>query len=163
MKCKPQNLLDIYKEIRPFLIELGNLKLEEVNFDQVIRLGDSESMTLRPVFHFVFDTLSNIRGFGPVPASKTLHLVAPSLFVMWDRPICKELYDLRLNGYCYAYKFIPKMKEELEEAIESCMQERACSRTDAVKWLYEEIERIHHTRRTLAKAIDECNWIIAHP
>ena len=157
MKSRPLDLLIEYRKIATFSNELRNLRLEEVDLDQIITVGN-ESLTLKRVIHLVFDAISNIQGFGAVPASKTLHLVSPSLIVMWDNAICLDLYHLKLNGYSYAYKFMPKMKEELEGAINTCMEKEGLARAQAIKWLLDEIENICGTQRSLVKAIDEYNW-----
>lgn len=161
MKCAPQDLMAHYQEVAPIINELSMLKLEDVNLDQLITCNP-ETLTLKRSIHSIFESLSNIRGYGPVPSSKTLHIACPSLLTMWDNPICFDVYaklDMRLNGYSYAYSFMPKMKQELEEVISSCMTNEGLSRQDAVKWLLTEIEKIHKTPRSLAKALDELNWL----
>ncbi|MGD0995429.1 MAG: hypothetical protein ABR909_07900 [Candidatus Bathyarchaeia archaeon] len=161
MKCKPQDLIARYQEVAPLFSKLSNLKLEDVNLDQLIKCN-SETLTLQRSMHSVFDSLSNIKGYGPVPASKTLHIACPSLLVMWDNSICFEVYEklnMKLNGYSYAYIFMPRMKQKLEEAIDSCMKAKGLSRIDAIQWLLSEIEKTHKTSRSLAKALDEYNWL----
>jgi hypothetical protein len=81
---------------------------------------------------------------------------------MWDNSICFEVYEklnMKLNGYSYAYIFMPRMKQKLEEAIDSCMKAKGLSRIDAIQWLLSEIEKTHKTSRSLAKALDEYNWL----
>jgi hypothetical protein len=161
MKCKPQDLKMQYDKVAPIINQLSNLRLENINLDQLITCK-SETLTVQRSIHSIFDALSNINGYGPVPASKTLHIACPSLLVMWDNPICFDVYEklkMRLNGYSYAYIFMPKMKQELEEAINTCMKAEGLSRQVAIKWLLAEVERIYNAPRSLAKALDEYNWL----
>jgi len=85
------------------------------------------------VIHHVFDVLTNEVGgrFGAVATSKLLHIALPDLFVMWDNAI-SDGYDVKMTGYSYAYKFMPRMKDELEEAIDDFIKHHPCSRDEAI-------------------------------
>jgi hypothetical protein len=101
----------------------------------------------------IFTGFCNIGNrFRWVATSKLLHMINPNLFVMWDNGIAYG-YGLKLNGRSYAYDFLPKMKEEVDEAILTYMRENASNRSSATSEL-----QIQNSNRTLAKLIDEFNF-----
>jgi hypothetical protein len=161
LKCSHENFIEGYKKVAYLLKPFRRMKLEYfTDFDQLLDI-QNERIDVKKVIHCAFDGLMNIRGFGPVSTSKTLHLVAPGFFVMWDKEICQS-YCLRLNGYYYANHFMPKMREELEEAINDLMKNRRLDREGAIQHIYRETQRIHGMNKTLAKSIDEFCWVTAH-
>lgn len=159
LKCSKVEFLQAYNRISFILKPFQNSKLEHADFDRLF-VTNEERMKAKKLIHLAFDELSNVRGFGPVPTSKVLHLVAPSLFVMWDNNICR-VYKLRLNGYSYANEFLPRMKKELDEAIEDFMTTNGVERDAAINSIYDETRKIYGFSKSLAKSVDEFNWIEA--
>jgi len=64
--------------------------VEEYRVRAITSLASGEENTLRRLFGPFKDVL------GPVGAAKTLHLLAPSFFPLWDRAIAKA-YHVNLN------------------------------------------------------------------
>ena len=101
----------------------------------------------------IFTGFCNLRQrFRWVAASKLLHMINPKLFVMWDNEIV-DGYGIKLNEKSYAYEFLPKMKEEVNEAISTYMQDNGCNRSVAIDELQKQ-----NSQRTLAKLADEYNF-----
>jgi len=135
------------------LSRFSTMSLENTSMETLIEV-DREKLRLTRAVHYCFDALSLIRKVGSTPASKALHVAAPGLLVMWDTAI-RETIAYGSSGYHYAYVFLPAMKESIEDAIQSYVKEKDCDRTDAI----EQIGRERGRNYTLAKMIDEFNWI----
>lgn len=155
-----QALVDGLTKIVPFLKPVQFLNLEDAQLDSLVQVG-GECLTIFRIIHWSFDELMNVQGFGPVPASKTLHIIAPGIFVMWDNAICKY-YGMRLRAYDYAFRFLPKMQAEAEEAIQDVMQ-GGCDRQAAIALVHQQGQQIWGFYKSIAKLIDEYNWITCHP
>lgn len=94
----------------------------------------------------------NIPQMGAACASKILHLMIPSLFVMWDNPI-KKHYGVSYGAYMTRmHKFGRRLWEELapEEA-----------KGDLEAYLQHRLD--YPVRKSLAKYIDEYHWSLAWP
>jgi len=77
---------------------------------------------------------------GPTAASKTLHLIAPDLFIPWDANIRND-YKIGGNGRDYFY-FLLEMKHILLDMEPSLL--------------------IHKNKKSLIKMIDTYNWVKAN-
>jgi hypothetical protein len=148
-----------YRETKPFLRTLENETLEDFEFEKKKEV-DGKEYSNKEILQKVFENFCNIGyNFRGVAASKLLSLINPHLFVMWDIGICKS-YGIRdpSNPYVrdgqYVVEFIPLMKEKANSAISSYMEEKKCSRKEA-------LEAINSFRawRPLAKLLDEYNWM----
>jgi hypothetical protein len=133
------------------LSKLSNLSLEDASMETPIRIGD-ETLVLTRAMQDCFDAIDAT--IGSTPASKALHVAAPGLFVMWDKAIAVAISKGR-SGYHYANIFMPAMREHLEEVITSYMNEKRCDRSEAIRG----IQSLRGRKYTLAKMIDEFNWV----
>lgn len=150
------SLLQGLMKVATFAKPIRNLRIEETVLAGVVETG-SERLSMQRVAHCAFDELANIAGFGPVPASKTLHVLAPGFFVMWDNAISKT-FGCRLCGYDYAFKFLPQMQIEIGECVADLMKSRALNRDQSLQHIRDEGARIWGESRTIAKLVDEYNW-----
>ena len=94
---------------------------------------------------------------GTTNISKILHVLNPEVFVIWDGQIRKwykeknRLVNETPKGYL---EFLKEMKKQLEEAFNDYQ-----SKTDK-SWVEIEREfRNKYNNKTLAKLVDEYNWI----
>jgi hypothetical protein len=80
---------------------------------------------------------------------------------MWDEDIRKE-YKKKNSGIRDTpegyLEFLKEAQKELKEALEDRQRETGKGLDD----IEEEI-RHKYKNKTLARIIDECNWIVAHP
>lgn len=136
----------IYKEIRPIIKELENEKIEDVNFKD-----EELEKKIRNLFDKVADC-TLINRYESTDASKILHTILPNFFVMWDNSIKFWVVESGKNGETYAFFFLPKVQEELGEAIRSCMEEQEFTRKQAIEYTCEKCDN-----KTLAKLVDEYN------
>ena len=98
---------------------------------------------------------------GPTSIPKILHLFNPEIFVMWDTKI-RENYRKKNNrirdtpeGYL---EFLKEVQKELKEAVRERQRETGKGLDD----IEQEI-RSRYNNKTLARIVDEYNWIKKHP
>lgn len=132
---------------------LRNQKLLTIKFE------DAEiSETIRSVYRKLdsFDYIGS-----PTTISKILHLLNPEVFVMWDNKIRKTYKEKNKHvretpkGYL---EFLKEAQKELKEALDDCQNETRKEMNE----IEQEI-RAKYRNKTLAKIVDEYNWITAHP
>ncbi len=138
----------IYAEIYPILGKLKEEKIEDAHLD---------NRELQIIVRDVFDKTANctlIDRYESTDASKMLHTIIPDFFVMWDDEIKNWTVQGRHRGATYAFYFLPKMQQELEEAISTCMAEMKLARAQAIQYI-----RLETGGKTLAKLADEYNYM----
>jgi len=107
----------------------------------------------------IFDAIANCpreNRYESTDTSKILHAIFPNFFVMWDHKIRMSVVGKEKDGECYAYKFLPKMKEEAIECLKSYTYENI-SGSNMQTACEELTKRAHY--RTLPKLIDEFNYV----
>lgn len=161
-----ENIREAYRKSIPLLEALENETLENFEFEKRIDIK-GEEYTNRQVLLEVFMNFCNIRytralstcNLSGVCASKLLSLINPGLFVMWDTPICeayaiKASSEPRARDKQYVPEFFPLMKQKANDAIDSYMKDKKCSRNEAIKAI-----NSFRKWRPLAKLLDEYNWV----
>ncbi|MBU0894568.1 MAG: hypothetical protein KKF48_02940 [Nanoarchaeota archaeon] len=81
----------------------------------------------------IFDTLSKIKGIQYTGASKLMHLTIPEVFIMWDAYI-RKAWGFKTGDSEDYFNFLKKMRQEFKDFS-------------------------HKEERTLAKCIDEYNYV----
>lgn len=145
----PEKFQRIYEKNFLIIKDLGRERLEDM---------DSTDDELLRKIEKVFDEVTRCSWrYESTGSSKILHTILPHLFVMWDRKIRKGIlgYVDRNWGAVYASEFLPKMRNKLEEAIQTTMQENKLSRKEAIRYI-----RKMCYGETLPKLIDEYNYMI---
>jgi hypothetical protein len=150
------SLLRSLQTVAMFVKPILNKRIEDTILKEVVRTG-RERLTVQRIAHCAFDELASIAGFGPVPASKTLHVLVPGFFVMWDNAISRR-YGCRLRGYDYAFKFLPRMQAEIEECVADLKVSLGLNESQSLEYIRDEGARILGESRTVAKLVDEYNW-----
>lgn len=146
-KGKPEVFKKTYEYVYPIIEQLGHEKIEDSN------LNDEN---LRRKIRYVFDRVADCPGTGryeSTDASKILHTLLPNFIVMWDNKI-RDGMSVGKRGISYANVFLPKVQEELEEAIRTCVDERGLTRVGAIAYIREQCDG-----KTLAKLADEYNYM----
>jgi len=143
-------LCRVLNELKDEFISLSSLNLQQFTFEQN---GNAIKK--------IFDRISKLR-FGvseeaiSTVTSKIMHLLNPRLFVMWDTRII-NFYDREPNADGYV-EFMEKMKERaarLQPYLGRIMEKTEELRVEAGAVYGMEI----CVGKTLAKLIDENNWI----
>ena len=140
-------------EAASFLEALDGETLENIDFDKTKQVSFRQLINSR-IIHHIFSTFCDIgHRFRWTATSKVLHMINPKLFVMWDNDICTG-YLLALSASSYSYRFMPLMKHEINKAISTYMKDHNSDRTTAIKEIMSACNG-----KTLAKLVDEYNWI----
>ena len=165
-KLSDLNNAEVESILHPYLLEWGKMR-RVLGFKGCNRIGDKlremdhqltglrqEALStvnldrMSREFADIYDEVMNAKWksekgknkrVGPTAASKTLHLVAPNLFIIWDRKI-RDNYVLGENGAEYV-RFLVNMQIWLK---------RLKSPIDALQRRY---------GKSRIKTIDEYNWI----
>src|SRR5205807_4878965 len=124
-----------------------------------LRLGEGELSDNRATIRRLYEGFSKEDSIGWIGAAKALHILLPQLFVAWDTAIA--------TSYHRIHEDYRKRSNEKERCIgcylrflENCESIAAQLRRNGVSILMNNHPaRKHGIRRTLAKMIDECNWI----
>lgn len=171
-KCRMLNKRKSAKAIRKALHELlpyfgsvKRLRIETVNFDRKISLNNTW-LTVSQVIEQIYKRVSEI-GFrlGPTGTSKLLHVLQPKLFVMWDKKIRKnyknhensrisenaKLYRVYLEAM---HKCAKRLRENFKKAK---LEHPAIHGQNPAEYLSRQMNI--KPAKTLAKYLDECNWV----
>jgi len=147
-----------FDNVNSLITMVENETLGDIDFRALRSVGDEE-MDHAEILHSIFDEFCEIgHRFRWVAASKTLHQMLPELFVMWDNPICEKM-GFDLNARSYVHGFLPLMQKEANEAIRTCMEDQHLTRDVAIPFIIERCRIICGYDKTLAKLVDEYNWI----
>ena len=148
-RCKhPARFAEIFKQILPTIKELKDEKLENAKF----------SSEFLQKIRAIFDNVAKCQGrYQSTDCSKILHTILPHLIVVWDKKIRLGLLgnENKKKGSMYALDFLPKMQNDLFEAIGTCMDEEKLEREEAIKYIRQECGN-----ETLPKLIYEHNYVI---
>lgn len=136
-----------YPKILSIVEKLKHEQIENTEFT------DEMKENVRDVFDLVATCTFDNR-YESTDASKILHTILPNFFVMWDKKIKDNLVGGGGLGAVYAFRFLPQMQSELNEAIETCMENRGLNREDAIAYI-----RKQTNEATLAKLVDEYNYM----
>jgi hypothetical protein len=153
-----EGMRQAFSEVSPLIALIENETIEDINFrtKKIIRGKEYDH------FEIIRSIFAEFCGIGYrfrwVATSKTLHQILPKLFVMWDNPISQKL-GMDLTTSSYVHDFLPRMQKEANEAIETCMEDQGCGRNVAVRTILEQCRALCGYEKTLAKLVDEYNWI----
>lgn len=132
-----KSLYCVLKRVEGFLKTFQNLALED---------ADLKDERLVKAVDVVFNEVTKV--CGRTGASKVLHLLAPSFFVMWDEKI-RDFYNVA--SYI---DFLRRMKDELNEALTLYCQDFKVDRNRA-----KEDIKARCGGKPLTKIIDEYNFL----
>jgi hypothetical protein len=141
-KCAPE-LCKKLKEYDKYIQKFKNNDLLDFDFENNDNL---ERITE------IFNGLSSIIKY--TATSKTLHMINPYFFVMWDANIRKK-YGCFENGAEYA-NFLWRIKKELNNVITHYAQEKMIDIETAKCNIEKKCDML---KMSLVKLIDEYNWI----
>ncbi len=148
-------MLEAVKETTPYLTAFQNVKLEECDSGAVIKVN-SECPRIDQATLYVFERFCAVgHKFADVAAAKTLHLLAPSFFVIWDNTTHFSLTGNEgTAAWSYVRSYLPRVQRDLRTLISATSEQFAINEGDAV----EKLITIAPNRKTLAKLMDEYYW-----
>lgn len=181
---KLDDVQHVRRVIKPFLIQWGmmgrtvgreglnwkklseTLRSLEIDFD-VLRNRRFLTIDLnkRKVSIAIKNIFSRIRSIpyigGHTSTPKIMHLLNPEIFVMWDEAIRKTCNkrNKRITDSSTGYlEFLKEIQKELRLSLGAHQKETGGSLDELEKEI-----RSKYKNKTLARIVDEYNWMMAHP
>ena len=155
-KCMVKDDSATAEAIRSVLVESKAVlqNLGGVTILDVATLSDSKVSEISSLYN-KFDGIPRI---GPTATSKTMHILKPDLFVMWDSNILSHYRkrNPQINDTGYGYlAFLSTMSEMAQEVTHDFEKLYPTSKPEIFL-----CEKLGYTlRKSLAKFMDEYNWI----
>ncbi len=147
-----------------YLQELDGLVIENVSFDQIVNVNNTQ-ITIDQAIEQCYTSFRDLEfRFGSTAASKILHVLQPGLFVMWDRRILAHYREQSPEvsdsggGYCTYLKMMQCIAMEVREGFREAGLDPP-AQTDESPDSYLSTRMGYDPPKTLAKYIDEYNWI----
>jgi len=137
-----------YAEIQPVLLEMWDLNIAD---------ADLENKELTEKIRKLFDKVARctlINRYESTDTSKILHTIIPDFFVMWDVAIKEKLVQGRRLGATYAFFFLKIAQDAINEAIQTCMDEKGLERSDAIQYIRDTCDG-----KSLAKLVDQYHFL----
>lgn len=178
---KLDDVKHIQRVIKLFLIQWGNMNrvvgrkgLDWKKFGGTLRSLEKEfseirgkrfvtidfnDPTIANAIRTIYSSLDPFPFLGsPTTISKILHLLNPEILVMWDNAIVEKHHRInqRVNYTSQGYlEFLKEMQKEIKQALDERKRETG-KELDVIE---SEI-RLRHKNKTLARIIDEYNWMV---
>ena len=106
----------------------------------------------------LYSEFDEIGRFGPTATSKTLHLLCPNTFVMWDEKI-KEDFKKRLKNHDGDSQEYVKFMREESERFGTVLSDASVSALNELLEKLSKYDGREFYKKTKAKIIDEYNWL----
>ena len=136
-----------YPKILSIIEKLKDEQIESAKFTDALKKNVRD----------VFDLVANCglyNRYESTGASIILHMILPNFFVTWDKKIKSKLVGGGRLGAVYAFRFLPQMQFELNNAIETCMKDKWMKLEDAIVYIKKQTNEA-----TLPNLIDEYNYM----
>lgn len=152
---RPDKRRSLERDLRNAL-KVSENELKNLAEERLERIRSQEkASSIRKVFKTFMNHLTS-----GVSVTKALHVINPELFMVWDRDI-RAVYH-KVHGYghiegneeCYL-KFMEQCRSMIESLLNTTYEEDII-RADPTYKKY-------GFRETLAKTMDECNYVFVHP
>ena len=89
-KSSAAQLREVIVLCHPFYSILAAHRLETTGFDTTVTVS-GQAMPVSYIVARCYELLDSVSGIGPTATAKTLHVLVPGLFVMWDGAILSKL------------------------------------------------------------------------
>jgi hypothetical protein len=133
------------KELRPLFDALKDYKF------------DHELLDLNSIKNLIVKLSSEVSGILKATcASKVMHMVCPSLFIMWDSKI-REHWGVKENAEGYL-TFLIRMQVEYHELVEDFAKINSISFKEASMKILSELNQKISENLSIARWIDIYNW-----
>jgi hypothetical protein len=155
------NLKDAVDKLPEYYASLASFKIESVDFAQQITLKHA-TKTIQDVVDSIYSIFLQIKTkFGPVAASKLMHMALSDLFVMWDDGIIQHhcipkqsFAGVKQKARSYV-GFLILMQENICHVIESYPRRSQLTRPEVVQEV-----RAAHNNLPLPRLLDMANMAV---
>ena len=144
------NLKNCIVDAHPELLAVQNHSILNFDFELPMNMERIEN-----IFKRFWDYRSQItNNFGPTATSKTLHIINPDLFTMWDDEI-KAHHGFPIGSGNEYVQFLIQAKGIAEGLVNECIERYGIE--DPALWLSQNLNL--NPSLSLVKFIDEFNWL----
>jgi hypothetical protein len=155
------NLKQAVDQLPEYYTSLASFRIEDVDFQDCVTLKGKEA-SIWNVIDSIYSIFLQIKSkFGPVPASKLMHMAIPNLFVMWDHGIiqrhCIPVEKLPgVKGKPRSYiAFLILMQENIRHVIKSYPRASELTVPEVVQRIQAE-----HNNLSLPRLLDMSNMAV---
>ena len=151
-------------ELRAHLQALTDFSVETVNFGQLINVNGTPMSVEQCIEHCYARMAFPQYNLATVAASKVLHILRPSLFVMWDGPILSHYRNIDRAvsntpaGYSAYLHHMKDMATQLTNSFHEAALNPPADANDTVA-AYLSRHMLYNPPKTMAKYLDEFNWV----
>lgn len=150
-----EDLMKAYENARADIGLLGDKRLESID------LHDSN---IADKIQDIFRCFQKYKSIGVTGASKTLHLIRPDLFVMWDGEIRKNYHKLhqnKLDTFDQCYVEFLKQTQEIAKGLLHLRSADEIWKIHPIHSIEPQLVEIFAKAsvKSLLKMIDECNYV----
>jgi len=160
-----REIRDALIDLKPHLMSIKDYTLRD-NFSTVVNNNIQSKLTLGEVIESCYLRLCKCtRNFAGTATTKLLHVIHPSLFVMWDAPMRdyyrKQNYLIKetSRGYVLFLEQMQRLIFSIDKAFASASLEPPPAKNQVVED-YLSSRMGYNPPKTAAKYIDEYNWIV---
>ncbi len=137
-------------------LALQNESLITIDFNATKNIG-GQSLSNAEIIKKIMSNLLDVQPkFGPVPASKLMHMAIPDLFIMWDKNIKKQygIPDYYSSNHAVWYvKFLNMMQIQINHVTTDYARIHNVSNQDAIPQIME-----HDNNLTIPRILDKYNF-----
>jgi len=149
-------LSNALNESAPYLQALSNHTIDNFNINLAVNIHEEANpMPVQCVIRRLYRTFLGVPNIGATSTGKLLHVLQPRLFVMWDggiREHCEVAENM--DGYCTFLGLMQGLAQEVNEAFQLAHPN---NQEGPSAYLSQTLQI--HPPKTLAKYIDEYNWV----
>jgi len=152
------SLKQILENLPLYYAKMENEAIEVIDFDQS-KIPEKQHLLNSEMIRDIMKNFLTVRPkFGPVAASKLMHMAIPHLFMMWDTEIRSKYYIPNYYGANHAQhylRFLKLMQFQIKHAIDSYTKTHNIDARTAIRKI-----RKKDDISTLPRIIDKYNFAI---
>lgn len=144
----------------PMYAALKDMTIAAVEWPAMVHVSGSP-MTVSDAVVGCYDYLNNVKGIGPTATAKTLHILQPNLFVMWDRPIREHFAETNPEtdktgaGYLEFLKAAQTIAKDVSDSFREARPTPRRPGQTIEGYLSDQLRY----PKSLAKYVDEYLWV----
>lgn len=156
-----RNLKRTVDRLPEYYAALESLRIEDTDFQAVTFLKGTQVPVLLVVAEIYATFCEIIPRFGPVSASKLMHMALPNLFIMWDDAIIKEYHVPSYPSDKPQYvTFLILMQETFCHIKETHPAGSNITNRDLIRQIN---EQFGYADLSTTRLLDIANYAVGHP
>lgn len=171
-KCRLPNsplaatkIRDRLVQIHPYIQSLRRFSIRDP-FTTMISIDSQNQMKLGDIVALCY---SELRGcttnFAATATSKLLHIIAPNIFVMWDKPILSHYrkLDKNIKDSSVGFRLFHERMRDMVVAVDQSFASALVNPPAGVGQKFENYlsaQMSYYPEKSVAKFADEYNWVV---